>query len=144
MSPETPNSPDTPKLSIVPPLPETVVAREDGGNPLLNTPEEVAALSAQQQADGRTAELQEAMDVYNAEQPFVAEIPAEVVAPVPQSVLDSQNLIAAAADSVRRWSDEAAQQPKPMDPANEIVVPDFVKPAVPAEPAVTPEVPPQV
>ena len=144
MSPEIANSPDAPKLRIVPPLPESLVAREDGGNPLLNTPEEVASLAAQQEADGRTAELQAAMDIYNAEQPFVAETPAKVVAPLPQSVIDSQNLIAAAADTVKQWSGLTAQRSNPMDSANEIVVPDFVKPAVLTQPAVTPETPPQV
>jgi len=162
MSPETSNTPEAPKLEIVPSVPE-LTAREDGSNPLLMTPEEQQAAIARQDADGRTAELAAAQATYAAENPSeapaltlvenepVQDEVAEGAPQIPQNILDSQNLISAAADSVRQWSENAVQQPQPADPANMITVPEEFKPAPVAPPVVEavvlpppPETPPQV
>ena len=63
-------------------------------------------------------------------------VPAEVaqqtpeasVPEIPQSILDSRQLINAAANSVREGFGDAIRQPVPADPANLITVPDFAKP----------------
>ena len=53
--------------------------------------------------------------------------PEESVPAIPQNILDSQQLINAAADSVRKGFRDAIHQPAPADTANFITVPEFAK-----------------
>ena len=91
--------------------------------------------NASPSAESNTAEVPDFERKDSGKEPLAESIPAEVtqqtpeasVPAIPQSILDSQQLIYAAADSVREGFGNAIRQPAPADPANLITVPDFAR-----------------
>ena len=89
-----------------------------------NTTPSVKSNSAEfpdlERKDFGVSTLAESVPAEVAQQTPEANVPA-----IPQSILDSRQLINAAANSVREGFGDAIRQPVPADPANLITVPDF-------------------